>query len=139
MLHEYESIGELLYGNAKDVWTSCGKCKKSPVDLYNTSDPDTGKLYVPNALKTLISPYEKGQIALARLISKSVKPCSDKVKVREHIQGQIKTRGRLDYHYCGMYGFMVAKDEQQVVNNWQKNHTRKSTQNKTSSPFVART
>ena len=120
VLQKYDSIGELLYVNAKNVWTACGNCRKGPVDLYNTSDPNNGQLYVPDALKDLVSPYEKGQIALAGLISKSVKPRCDTFKVWEHIQGQIRTRGRLDYHYFGMYGFMVAKDKEQVLDKGQE-------------------
>ena len=63
-------------------------------------------------------------------MSKIVKPRCDKFKVWEHIQGQIRTRGRLDYHYFGMYGFMVAKDREQVLDKWARIRIRNSTQNK---------
>ena len=56
VLQKYDSIGDLLYVNAKNVWTACGNCRKGPVDLYNTSDPNNGQLYVPGALKDLVSP-----------------------------------------------------------------------------------
>ena len=111
-LEIFDSIGELSYTNSKGIWIACNNYRKRPVDLYNACDPNTGKLYVPEALKDLVSPYERGQIALAGLISKIVKPRNDKFKIWEHIQGQIQTRDRLDYHYFGMYGFMVAKDDQ---------------------------
>ena len=52
--------------------------------------------------------------------SKIVKPRSDKFKVWEHIQAQMRTRGRLDYHYFGMYGFMETKDKEQVLDQGQE-------------------
>ena len=60
-LDMFESIGKLSYTNSKGIWTACNNCKKGPVDLYNACDPSTGKLYVPEALKDLLSPYEKGK------------------------------------------------------------------------------
>ena len=53
----------------------------------------------------------KGQIRLAGIISKIVKPGSDRFKVWEHFQGDARTRTKLDYHFYGMYGFMVNHDE----------------------------
>ena len=73
--------------------------------------------YVPAPLQDLASPYEKGQMALAGIISKIVRPRSDKFKVWEHIQGQILTRCKLDYHYYGMYGFMVTNHETSAQDN----------------------
>lgn len=86
----FDSVGELSYANSNSKWISCKNCKRGPVHLHNTSDPDTGKLYVPEPLKCLVSQYEKGQIALPGLISKIVKPRSDKFKIWEHIQGEVK-------------------------------------------------
>ena len=105
VLDLFDTLGHLSYTNSTGTWISCTKCKNGPVDLYTTCDPNTGELYVPQALADLASPYEKRQIALAGLISKIVKPRSDKFKIWEHI------RGKLDYHYFGMYGFMVANDQ----------------------------
>ena len=115
ILSIYDSIGELSYVTSKGKWISCSNCKRGPIDLYNTCDPDSGKLYVPEVLQSLVSPYEKGQIALAGLFSKIVKPRSDKFKVWEHIQGQVKTFCKLDYHYYGMYGFMVQKETEEPM------------------------
>ena len=113
VLNIFSSIGDLSYTDSTGMWVSCNHCRRGAIDLYNTCDPSTGKLYVPDPLKDLVSPYEKGQIALAGLISKIVKPRSDRRKIWEHIQGQIETRCKLDYHYFGMYGFMVAKEDKQ--------------------------
>ncbi|XP_065054148.1 uncharacterized protein LOC135682959 isoform X4 [Rhopilema esculentum] len=118
VLDLYDTIGELAYQNNRGRWTSCTNCKRGPIELYNAADPETGKLYVPEPLRDLVSPYEKGQISLAGLISKIVKPRSDKFKVWEHFQGDVRTRTKSDYHYYGMYGFMVNRDENDTnVNN----------------------
>ena len=48
---------------------------------------------------------------LAGIISKIVKPRSDRFKVWEHFQGDVITRSKYDSHYYGMIGFMVKRDE----------------------------
>ncbi|XP_065058005.1 uncharacterized protein LOC135685854 isoform X1 [Rhopilema esculentum] len=111
VLDLYDTIGELAYQNNRGRWTSCRTCKSGPIELYNAADPGTGKLYVPEPLRDLVSPYEKGQISLAGIISKIVKPRSDRFKVWEHFQGDVITRSKYDSHYYGMYGFMVKRDE----------------------------
>ena len=110
VLDLYDTIGELDFQNNRGRWTSCRTCKSGPIELYNAADPGTGKLYVPEPLRDLVSPYEKGQISLAGNISKKVKPCSDRFKVWEHFQGDVITRLKYDSHYYGMYGFMVKRD-----------------------------
>ena len=87
----FDSLGDLLYTNTTGTWMSCNNCKNGPIDLYNTCDPNIDELYVPQVLADLASPYERRQIALAGLISKIVKPRSDKFKIWEHIQGEIQT------------------------------------------------
>ena len=110
----FESIGELSYSTSKWSWTTCSTRGTSPVDVYNTCDPHTGKLLFLQLWKARASPYEKRQIALTWLISKLVTSCSDKLKIWEHIQWQIQTRSRLDYHYFGKHGFMVGKENQPI-------------------------
>eukprot|EP00795_Rhopilema_esculentum_P010071 gene10071-18717_t len=68
--------------------------------------------------RDLVSPYEKGQISLAGIISKIVKPRSDRFKVWEHFQGDVITRSKYDSHYYGMYGFMVKHDESSFHANY---------------------
>ena len=97
-----ENIGELIYFDEKGKWISCKNCKNGPKDLYKCVDPETGKQYVPLALKLLKSPYEKAQISLASILSKIVKPRNDKKKVWQHIQGEIRTLPKLDRNYFGM-------------------------------------
>ena len=77
--------------------------------MYDASDPTTHNVCVTDALKEVASPYEKGQIALAGLVSTILKPSNDKKKLWEHIQGQIQMCSRLDKHSFGMYGFMVTQ------------------------------
>ena len=49
---------------------------------------------------------------MAGIFSKIVKPRNDKLKVWQHIQGDIGTMTRFDSHYYGMYGFMVGQDNE---------------------------
>ena len=55
LLKKFDTIGEVSYKNASGTWIACNTCKQNPVDLYNTSDPNTGKQYIPDALKELPS------------------------------------------------------------------------------------
>ena len=74
----YKSIGELQYQGRKGTWTPCNNCKNWPIDLYNGGDLNTGK---PEALQELASHYKRDQIALPDIVSKIVKPLSDKFKI----------------------------------------------------------
>ena len=55
ILKKFDTIGELSYKNASMTWVACNTCKQNTVDLYNASDPNTGKQYIPDALKELPS------------------------------------------------------------------------------------
>ena len=66
-------IGELAYEDSKNNWISCKNCKDGPIDLYTCGDPETGLQTLPDALKALRNPYEKGQISIAGIYQKIVK------------------------------------------------------------------
>ena len=80
-------IGELAYEDSKNNWISCRNCKDGPIDLYSCGDPETGLQTLPDALKALRSPYEKGQISIAGIYQKIVKRRDNLSKTWEHVQG----------------------------------------------------
>eukprot|EP00112_Aurelia_sp_Birch-Aquarium-sp1_P026726 Seg968.10 transcript_id=Seg968.10/GoldUCD/mRNA.D3Y31 product="hypothetical protein" protein_id=Seg968.10/GoldUCD/D3Y31 len=102
-------IGELAYEDSKNNWISCRNCKDGPIDLYTCGDPETGLQTLPDALKALRGPCEKGQISIAGIYQKIVKKRDNLRKTWEHVQGQVSTMTKLNNHYYGMFGFLVGK------------------------------
>ena len=89
----------LLISIIGDIFDEDGNVK--PV-----SDWDMAK---PEPISALTSHYEKHQISLCRLFSKTVRDAG--VSQYKHIQGEVKSVKKLDRHYYGLFWFLACKSQ----------------------------
>ena len=107
----YEDLPTLPFEKSKVQWYSCKLCSKGIRQLFPCVDPDTGLQMVPRELENLKSPYERGQVSLCGLFSTTLKRAHPFRKVWQHFAGEVNILHKLNHHYYGMYGFLVAKDK----------------------------
>ena len=103
-----------------DKWFCCCHCKSKDVpidqhvgDIFDedgsvkpVSDWDMAK---PEPISALANHYEKHQISLCRLFSKTVRDAG--VSQYKHIQGEVNSVKKLDRHYYGLFGFLACKSQ----------------------------
>ena len=106
--------------HSDEKWFCCSYCKKGCVpveqhvgDIFNKdgsvkpiSDWDMTK---PDPISALTSSYERHQVSLCRLFSKTVKDAG--VSQYKHIQGEVNSVRKLDKHFYGLFGFLACKSE----------------------------
>ena len=63
----------------------------------------------PDPISALTSSYERHQISLCRLFSKTVKDAG--ISQYKHIQGEVNSVRNLDKYFYGLFGFLACKSE----------------------------
>ena len=111
-----------VVSNNSDIekWFCCNYCKNHAVpvdqhvgDVY-TDDHDVKPvsewcMSKPKPIAALSNNYERQQISLCRLFSKTVKDAG--VSQFKHVQGEVNSGRKLDRHYYGLFGFLACRSE----------------------------
>lgn len=107
----YENKPTLTYKKTEVAFYSCKVCSKGICQLFPCIDPRTGYQNVPKELENLKTSYEHGQVSLCGLFSTILKRADPFRRVWPHFSGEVNILHKLNRHYYGMYGFMVAKEK----------------------------
>lgn len=107
----FEGPPVLPFKKSDVQWYSCKLCRKGIRQLFPCVDPETGFQKVPKEMENLKTPYERGQVSLCGLLSTTLKRADPFRKVWPHIPGEVNILHKLNRHYYGMYGFLVAKEK----------------------------
>ena len=84
-----------------DIFNKDGSVK--PISDWDMKKPDP--------ISALTSSYERQQVSLCRLFSKTVKDAGVSQSDDKHIQGEVNSGRKLDKHFYGLFGFLACKNE----------------------------
>lgn len=103
-----------------EKWFSCNYCKSHTIPV----DQHVGDVYTdnhevkpvsewcmskPKPIAALSNNYERQQISLCELFSKTVKDAG--VSQFKHVQGEVNSGRKLDKHFYGLFGFLACRSE----------------------------